>query len=585
MSDSGYRIQTLITGKRLRPRRPGVAISLLLLILSLNPLWVHAGPADTAFEWLLGRVNEALPGSLVYEKINASFTGPIIIEKLSYEGDGTVFTAERLKIDWSLASMLRLTAQIERVEMSDVVIRLPAAPAEKERPERTAPVLSDFKLPINIKVDDVDITNVSIYQADQDTATVIDQIRLRLETRNDTFLISNFTFRALDSEILISGKIKPVGDYPLEFTVDLQHRGTRYGPLAGNARIEGNIAGELELQQTISGSVTSVLDARLSQLLENPGWQLALTVDISDPGQFRPDLAGIGIRMDLDSDGTLDATSVSIVSSPLHGMVSDNGAGVLTYTHDGGADTSDSFTYTVLDNEGAISNEATVSVAIGAVPPVVTGLVFQLESDLGLGLNGNQVTSWSDISGSGYTLTSAGNPQQVISAELGNQPVVDFDGVGDKLEIASGLSGLPTGNADRTVYLVANYRGVGFGGFAYGNAACNQAFGTSLDNQGFLMAQGWCGSEDYSSNEVGTGAGWLVQSIVYEAGVMRHYKDGVLIDTQSHNYNTVLDNLVLGGELADNNFMNMQVAAALIYDRALNATEAQQVEDYLQNKY
>jgi hypothetical protein len=99
------------------------------------------------------------------------------------------------------------------------------------------------------------------------------------------------------------------------------------------------------------------------------------------------------------------------------------------------------------------------------------------------------------------------------------------------------------------------------------------------------MAQGWCGSSDHSSDEIGTGVGWMIQSIVHKSGVMSHYKDGVLIDTQSHNYNTVLTNLVLGGELADNKFMDMQVAAVLIFDRALDATEVQQVEAYLQNKY
>jgi hypothetical protein len=316
-------------------------------------------------------------------------------------------------------------------------------------------------------------------------------------------------------------------------------------------------------------------------------------IGVNIPPQAEDDLVAVEVggsaqvavlANDSDSDGVLDLTSLSIVSFPLHGTIVDDGTGVLTYFHDGGVDTSDSFTYTVMDNEFAVSNEATVSVVIGGVP-VVSGLVFHLESDSGLGVNGGQVTSWSDLSGSGYTLMSSGDPQLVISPELGNRPVVDFDGTGDKIEIASGLSGLPAGNADRTVYLVANYRGVGFGGFAYGNSACNQAFGTTVDNQGRLMAQGWCGRSDHSSDEIGTGVGWMIQSIVHKLGVMSHYKDGVLIDTQSHNYNTVLTNLVLGGELADNKFMDMQVAAVLIFDRALDATEVQQVEAYLQNKY
>jgi hypothetical protein len=293
---------------------------------------------------------------------------------------------------------------------------------------------------------------------------------------------------------------------------------------------------------------------------------------------------------DSDTDGTLDNTTVTIVTAPVNGTLVDDGNGLLTYTHDGTATTTDSLTYTVADDLGAVSNAATVSVSIGTQALVTNGLVLQLESGQGLIVSGSSVVSWADQS-TGHSsshsndLQSVGDPQLVNATDLNNHPVVDFDGVDDKLERTLTLFGLPTGNADRTVYMLAKYRGTGFGGFAYGRGLCNRAFGTIVDNVGNLTAQGWCGSNDFSSMTAGTGAGWLVQSIVLEAGVMNHYKDGVLLDTQNHTYNTTLSNMVLGGELQDNNFMDMQVAAVLVYDRALSAGELQQVDTYLNDKY
>ena len=68
---------------------------------------------------------------------------------------------------------------------------------------------------------------------------------------------------------------------------------------------------------------------------------------------------------DSDSDGSLDVGSVTIIDDPLHGSVSvDLSTGEITYIHDGSATTSDSFTYTVYDNEGAESNLATVTATI-----------------------------------------------------------------------------------------------------------------------------------------------------------------------------------------------------------------------------
>jgi hypothetical protein len=59
----------------------------------------------------------------------------------------------------------------------------------------------------------------------------------------------------------------------------------------------------------------------------------------------------------------------------------------------------------------------------------------------------------------------------------------------------------------------------------------------------------------------------------------------VLIDSDPHTFNTDLKKLVLGAEIAGLGESNLNVAAALIYDRALGVAERSQVEDYLQNKY
>ena len=63
---------------------------------------------------------------------------------------------------------------------------------------------------------------------------------------------------------------------------------------------------------------------------------------------------------DTDAGGLLDPTTVELVSNPSNGTASVNGTtGVVTYSHNGSATTSDSFTYRVKDDEGAFSNVAT----------------------------------------------------------------------------------------------------------------------------------------------------------------------------------------------------------------------------------
>jgi len=72
---------------------------------------------------------------------------------------------------------------------------------------------------------------------------------------------------------------------------------------------------------------------------------------------------------DTDADGTVDATTVTIVTNTTNGTTNINATtGVVTYTPNAGFSGADSFTYTINDDLGAISNVATVSITIEAEP-------------------------------------------------------------------------------------------------------------------------------------------------------------------------------------------------------------------------
>ncbi|MEO1053855.1 MAG: gliding motility-associated C-terminal domain-containing protein [Bacteroidota bacterium] len=71
---------------------------------------------------------------------------------------------------------------------------------------------------------------------------------------------------------------------------------------------------------------------------------------------------------DTDSDGTIDPMSIAIVQTPLNGTITNNNDGTVTYMHDGSDVDSDSFSYTVRDNDSLLSNEAIVSIDIFIEP-------------------------------------------------------------------------------------------------------------------------------------------------------------------------------------------------------------------------
>jgi len=78
---------------------------------------------------------------------------------------------------------------------------------------------------------------------------------------------------------------------------------------------------------------------------------------------------------DTDYDGFLDQSSVIVTSGPSYGSTFVNiTTGEIEYTPDPDFNGIDSFTYTVDDDDGATSNEATVTITIQNVndPPIIT---------------------------------------------------------------------------------------------------------------------------------------------------------------------------------------------------------------------
>jgi hypothetical protein len=96
--------------------------------------------------------------------------------------------------------------------------------------------------------------------------------------------------------------------------------------------------------------------------------------DLSAANDGTSTLAGTAVTIDVLAndetfEGLLDPTSVTIVGQPGHGVVTVHPVtGAISYTPDSSFVGEDSFTYTVANDSGSVSNEATVTVQI--TPPI-----------------------------------------------------------------------------------------------------------------------------------------------------------------------------------------------------------------------
>nr|WP_256368363.1 Ig-like domain-containing protein [Mangrovicoccus sp. HB161399] len=298
---------------------------------------------------------------------------------------------------------------------------------------------------------------------------------------------------------------------------------------------------------------------------------------------------------DTEIDG--DVLAISALGTATNGTVTldDNGTpgdtadDLILYTPNLDFTGTDSFTYTVSDDDGSSTGTVTVTVRSVETGLVETGLIAAYQSDAQVSTIGDMVIGWIDESGYGNDLEAAGDPTLVTNATPTGQAAVVFDGDGDFLERLGSvdtLNSLPSTSSDRTMFFVVDYTGDNLtsAGFAYGDGQVNQTFGltTAVADQS-LTLQGYGGKNDFDSDTPADG--WVVQSVVLSGNDFSHYLNGGLIDSGTHEFNTDPQRIVIGEEIAGAATKGMEVAAAFIYDEALSDADRISMENYLQQKY
>jgi phage gp36-like protein len=218
-----------------------------------------------------------------------------------------------------------------------------------------------------------------------------------------------------------------------------------------------------------------------------------------------------------------------------------------------------------------------VYTASATIPVATNGLRMWLRADVGVTVNGaGAVERWEDLSGHGNHMLQSNPFQQPVlqSAGLGARATVRFDGNNDSL---LGVEAMNFGRPS-TVFLV--YEVFDYASFAQGRILQNSA-----DSSWILYTGGFAsGGTSVQSGGVG-----LNQPTV---AVMTNSLTGTTINingsdwTQNPNASSgTPGRLNLGAGTGPGYPANCSVAEVIVYDRALNDAERQEVEAYLAGRY
>ncbi|EDQ86894.1 uncharacterized protein MONBRDRAFT_10647 [Monosiga brevicollis MX1] len=198
-----------------------------------------------------------------------------------------------------------------------------------------------------------------------------------------------------------------------------------------------------------------------------------------------------------------------------------------------------------------------------------------------------QVSLWTDLSGYNNTLAPLmGHGPQLVQRSStpahGPAQFLQFDGAGAELG-AEAFAAQPT--TSFTVVVAVRYWSAGWGGLTFGQPACYQVAGAAVSPAGNLMVETYCSGDGSESAWQGQGQPWLLHTVVADGTTNRMLVNGSTVSSFLVGWNLQPGALMMGVEHARTNSVRMDVAEALVYDRALGVEELAAVHAILMNRH
>ncbi|NVC63650.1 tandem-95 repeat protein [Vibrio sp. 05-20-BW147] len=207
---------------------------------------------------------------------------------------------------------------------------------------------------VNIgSVNDAPVASADTLTFDEDVTSTLDVLSNDSDIEDGAFTASSITLQDL-------GQGEGVYSFA---TVSVNADGTL------NIVPAANVNGQHRFTYTLTDSSQAVSESATITLNIMPVNDAPVAVDNSaqllEEGSFEVNV--LGNDSDVDTGDSFDLTSVNVVDQPAHGSVSVTASGAIIYRPEENYFGEDSFTYTVADVAGAVSNVATVTMTVTPV--------------------------------------------------------------------------------------------------------------------------------------------------------------------------------------------------------------------------
>ncbi len=244
---------------------------ILLLSLFLGTLgWIIS--TESGLRFIAKTAQQFAPGTLNIDTVEGILLKEVHLTGLSYQHEETAVQVESFQFAWNANELLDRKVHIEKLHINGIQADLPKSAPEPEK--ESAPLeLPDIRLPVQVALDDVQISQVTIRTAEAEPF-IIDHLELR-STTTDVWSLQHLQIKSP----LLNGKL--AGDVGLTkpHTVQLNLDWSAKLPdftVVGQGELSGNIQ-KLVLTHTVSEPLEIELESTVEDVLGALSMETLLT--------------------------------------------------------------------------------------------------------------------------------------------------------------------------------------------------------------------------------------------------------------------------------------------------------------------
>ena len=279
---------------------------LALIIIIFSSVFILSG-TDKGFHFLMDQVSELSAGALSFAQLEGNLLGQLHITDLQYIDATMQVNVQDFVFNWQPTELFKRQLLVNKLAVNGVKYNQLIVVDDKDEAEannkQEVIVLPDISLPVDIYLQKLHISDVTIISQPGAEAVYIDTLQLRSELIKTKLTIQELVFKMPDIQAQINGTAELQIHYPLNLQSDIKLK----LPEQPELTLKGEITGDLQkliIKQQLAGLLDASVNAEVRQLLDQLEWQSDIVLSRFELSPYMPENYEI-IKAQINAKGDL----------------------------------------------------------------------------------------------------------------------------------------------------------------------------------------------------------------------------------------------------------------------------------------